>query len=143
MNPVGHDSLGACLLDERHQHRGAVDRRIGVRHRHDRAVAAGRGGCRPCRKRLLVLPARDPEMDMRVDERGRDDQPVGGARGRLERRDDPVAHHDIERSVDARGGIDDPSAANHERVGRRLAREQHHATSSASTTASGPAVIRS
>ena len=45
-------------LDERAEHGGRVDDRVGVRHRQDRAVAAGGGRGGAARDRLLVLAAR-------------------------------------------------------------------------------------
>ena len=64
-------------LDESAECRGRVDDRIGVRHREDRAVTAGRGGRSAARDGLLVLAAGRAEVDVRVDEGGRKDEPVG------------------------------------------------------------------
>ena len=54
----GNVRVRARLLDQRAEHRGGVDDRLGVRHREDRAVAAGGGGRGAGRDRLLVLAAR-------------------------------------------------------------------------------------
>ena len=43
-NPTGTSASVARRLDQRAEHRGRVDDRLGVRHRQDRAVAAGRRG---------------------------------------------------------------------------------------------------
>ena len=51
-----------------------VDDRVGVRHRQDRAVAAGGGRRGAGRDRLLVLAARGAQVDVRVDERRREDE---------------------------------------------------------------------
>ena len=68
-----HLRLRARPLDERAQHRRRVDDRLGVRHREDRAEAAGRRGGGPGGDRLLVLPPGRAQVDVRVDERGRED----------------------------------------------------------------------
>ena len=46
----------------------AVDHRVGVRHRHHRAEAAGRGGARAGLEVLLVLLAGHAQVHVRVDE---------------------------------------------------------------------------
>ena len=56
------------------QHVGLVDDRVGVRHREDRAVAACGGGRGAGRDRLLVLAPGCAQVDVRVDERRREQQ---------------------------------------------------------------------
>ena len=57
------------------ERRGRVDDGIGVRHREDRAEAAGRRGGGAARDRLLVLAPGRAQVDVRVDERRREDEP--------------------------------------------------------------------
>ena len=54
----GDERLPPRRLDQRAEHRRRVDDRIGVRHRQDRAVAAGCRRSRAGGDRLLVLAAR-------------------------------------------------------------------------------------
>ena len=54
----GHHRLLPRRFDQRAEHGGRVDDRIGVRHRQDGAVAAGRCRRGAARDRLLVLAAR-------------------------------------------------------------------------------------
>ena len=89
------------------EHVGVVDDRLGVRHREDRAVAAGRRGRGAALDRLLVLAARRAQVHVRVDERRRERQP-----GRLDHavlvrveagadlRDHAVVDPHVERRVD-------------------------------------------
>ena len=105
-------------LDERAEGRRRVDDRIGVRHREDRAVAAGSGGRRAARDRLLVLAARRAQMHVRVDERrceheaGAVDHAMLVRVDRLrDRGDDAAVDPDVERRVDALDRIDDARAA--------------------------------
>ena len=72
-------SARACSTSDA-EHRGRVDDRIGVRHREDRAVAAGGGRRGAGRDRLLVLAAGRAQVDVRVDEGGREHEP-----GRVDR----------------------------------------------------------
>ena len=66
--------LGLCLrrLRERAEHYRRVDDGLGIRHRQDRAVTAGCGRGRAGSDRLLVLTAGRAQVDVRVDERGRE-----------------------------------------------------------------------
>ena len=99
---AGRDErLAARGLDERAEHGGRVDDRIGVRHREDRAVAArgGRGGA--ARDRLLVLAARRAQVHVRVDEGGREH--ARGRGGGLDARDHAVLDRDRD-ALAARGG---------------------------------------
>src|SRR5204862_336504 len=83
--------------------RRAVDHRVGVRHRENLAVAAGRRGARAGVDVLLVLAPGRAQVHVRVDERGERVQPVGverlGALGGLQRvpdlRDLAAAHEDV------------------------------------------------
>ena len=68
------DRLLARARDEVAEDGGRVDDRVGVRHREDRAVAARGGGLGPRAERLLVLASGSAEVDVRVDEGGRDDE---------------------------------------------------------------------
>src|SRR4029077_20964140 len=62
----------ACFLlgtrAEASQHLGVVDDGVGVRNRQDRAVTSGGGRRRSTGARLLVLPARRTQVNVRVDE---------------------------------------------------------------------------
>ena len=95
--------LGPRLLDERGEHGGRVDDRLGVRHREDRAVAAGRGRRGAGGDRLLVLAAGRAQVDVRVDERRREHEPgavddaVPFASSRRRARDHAVVDADVER----------------------------------------------
>ena len=55
-------------LDQRAEDGGGVHRRLSVRHREDGAVAARSSGLRAGRDVLLVLAARRPQVDVRIDE---------------------------------------------------------------------------
>ena len=73
----GHEAgrdlrLLARLLDQGAEDRGRVDDGVGVRHREDRAVAAGGRRGRAGRDRLLVLAAGHAQVHVRVDEGGRE-----------------------------------------------------------------------
>ena len=70
-----HVRLAARGLDERAEDGRRVDDGIGVRHREDRAEAAGCSGGRSARDRLLVLAARRAQVHVRIDERGREHEP--------------------------------------------------------------------
>ena len=56
---------------------GGVDGRVGVGHREDAAVAAGRRGAGAGLDVLLVLVARGAQVDVGVEEGGKREQPVG------------------------------------------------------------------
>ena len=144
--------LAAGGLDERAERGGRVDDRVGVRHREDRAVAAGGGGSRSGRDRLLVLAAGRAEMHVRVDERGREHEPGpvddamavgvdaladGGDRARV----DPH----VEDRVDPSRRVDHARAADDEVLAGPVLDPEHHATSAAasSRTPAGPPVSTS
>src|SRR5438445_2379125 len=64
---LAHDEADGCLI---------VGDGIGVGHRADRGEAAGGGGARTARDGLFVFVARLAQMDVQVDETGRDDLPL-------------------------------------------------------------------
>jgi hypothetical protein len=136
--------LRASDLDEGPQRRGGVDDGLRVRHREDRAVAARRGGRRARRDRLLVLATRCPQVDVRIDERRREHEPVGvdhlvrvrvevGAEGG----DHAVVNAHVHHRVHALDGIQHTCAAHHEVFGWGLLGEEHHATPTGSPTGTG------
>ena len=98
------------------QHRRGVDDGVGVRHRHDGAVAARRGGAGAGLDVLLVLLAGHAKVDVRVDEGGQEVAPAavddlgarrrGDAAGRADLRDAPVADEDVVRGVDPRARVE-------------------------------------
>ena len=147
-----HLGLGPGPLDERAQHGRRVDDRLGVRHREDRAEAARGRGPRAGGDRLLVLAPRRPQVDVRVDERGREDQaravhdavPVG-VHLRPDLRDEARVGAHVEERVRPLHRVDDARAADDEVVEAAVLREKHHATSTAATawTPTGPPVSRS
>ena len=149
--PDGNLGLLSGRLDQRAEHGGRVDDRLGVRHREDRAVAAGGGGSRAARDRLLVLAAGSAQVDVRVDERGRehetaplDDTVAVRVHVQADLGDHAPVHADVQQLVDSQRRVDHAGAADDEVVLAALA-EQHHATSSATwaTTSTGPRVSRS
>ena len=118
-----HLGLGLGTLDERTEHCGRVDDRLGVGHGEDGAEAAGGGRPRAGRDRLLVLAAGRAQVDVRIDERGReheagcvDDAMAVRLDVRSELRDHAVVHAHVEHGVHAAGGIDDARAADDEVV---------------------------
>ena len=68
-------SRRACSRSEQ-QHRRRVDDRVGVRHRHDRDVAAGRRGAGAGVDVLLVLLPGRAQVHVRVDEAGEQVPPL-------------------------------------------------------------------
>ena len=122
MKPVGTTASVAGSLDQGAEHRRRVDDRLRVRHREDRAVAAGRRGLGARAERLLVLATGGAEVDVRVDERRRDDE--SARRRRLDRRDDPVRDRDAQALVDPLRGREHP-AFERERVAAAVAAEEH------------------
>ena len=122
------DRLLVRLLDERLQDGGGVDDRVGVRHRDDRAVASGRCRMRSRRDRLLVLAPRGAQVDVRVDERRREDEPFRSSRDALDRGDDAVLDGHGGRAVEPLDGIDH-ARADRQRVPRSVRPREHHATS--------------
>jgi hypothetical protein len=144
--------LGLRVLDQRAEHRGRVDDRVGVRHREDRAVAAGRGRGGAGGDRLLVLPARDAQVHVRVDEGRREHEP--GAVDHTvavrvepfaERGDRPLVDPDVEHRVDPFDRVEHAGAPHHEVFLAAVLRVEHQATSSGSgdSTGTGPVVSRS
>ena len=115
--------LGLGTLHERAEHGGRVDDRLGVGHGEDGAEAACRRGLRAGRDRLLVLAPGRAQVDVGVDERGREHEAgrvddamavrldVGSELG-----DDAVVHAHVEHGVHPPRGIDDARAANDEIV---------------------------
>ncbi len=143
--------LASRGLDQRAEHRRGVDDRLGVRHRKNRAVAAGCGRGRARGDRLLVLPARRAQVHVRVDEgRGEHeaaafDHPVAvGADVEADLGDHAPVDADVEQLVDPLARVDHPGAADDQVVAAASAVE-HHATASATSvlTSTGPWVSRS
>ena len=64
---------------------GTVDGRLGVRHGHDRRVAAEGGGPAAGLDRLGLLPARLAQVGVQVDEAGRHDAAAGVEHARVRR----------------------------------------------------------
>src|SRR5581483_6445099 len=126
--------------DERGEHGGVVDDGIRVRHRQDDAVAARRGRRRPGGERLLVLPAGRAQVDVRIDERGRDDQAARA--GRLEADDHPLLDRDAQALVDPLHRVDHP-ALEHEGGGAAVAAGEHHVTATATCAGVAATVSRS
>ena len=128
---------------------GVVDHGIRVGNREDRAVAAGRRGRRAGGDRLLVLTAGRPKMDVWVDERRREHTarrvdhavPVR-VEVAAELRDHAVIDANVEQGVDTLQRIEHARSANDEALPPDRACE-HHATSTAVSTATGPEVSRS
>ena len=123
-----------------------------VGHGEDGAEAAGGSRPRAGRDRLLVLAAGRAQVDVRVDEGGRehearrvDDTMAVRLDVGSELRDDAVVHAHVEHGVHTAGGIDDTRAADDEVVLGCVLDVEHHATSisSAASTATGPCVSRS
>ena len=144
--------LAARGLDESAERGRGVDDRVGVRHREDRAVAAGRRGRRAARDRLLVLAAGRAQVDVRVDEGRREHEPVRlddavPVRVHLLRDlgDRPAVDPHLEPRVDPLGGIEHAGAADDEIRARELLLPEHHATSAAASawTPTGPPVSTS
>ena len=133
----GHDRVLARALDERAEDGGGVDDGLRVRHREDRAVAACRGSLRPGADRLLVLAPGSPQVDVRVDERGRDDERARGAG--LDRRDHAVGDRDAQGVVDSLRGSDH-AAFERERVAASVPRDEHHTTSACARASTGATV---
>ena len=142
------------LLDQRSEHGGAVDHRIGVRHRQDRAVAARGGGGAARSDRLFVLAARRAQVHVRIDEGRSQHEPVSCDRlavrlcARLrELGDDALLDDHVESRVDSFDRIEHTGAADYERARRGGSRVQdHQATSFISTgraSETGPCVSRS
>ena len=113
-----HLRLGLRRLDLATRAPRRVQDGIGVRHREDRAIATGGGGLGARGDRLLVLAARRPEVDVRVDERRREQQSLSlddsmGVRVEAgpELGDRAAVDADVEDGVDLRARIEDTGAA--------------------------------
>ena len=151
-NPTGTSASALRALDERAEHGGRVDDRLGVGHGEDGAVAACRGGARAGSDRLLVLAAGRAQVDVGIDEGGREHEP-GAVDDAMavrvdvvsELRDHAVVDADVEHGVDAARRIEDARAADDEAVLRSVLAVEHHATSisTPASTATGPWVSRS
>ena len=113
--PTGTEALGAGLLAQRLDVGGGGDRRLGVGHRQDPAVAAGGGGAGPGLDVLLVLVAGRAQVDVGVEEGGEGVQALGldhlralrvGRAGRGELGDLAVADDDVVDAVDPGDGVE-------------------------------------
>ena len=126
-----------------------VDHGVGVRDRQDRAVPS-RGCSRGARRdRLLVLAPRRAEMDVRVDERRRENRPVRlddsvlvRVQPLAELGNHAVVDPHIERRIDTLGRIEQSRTADDDVLGAAAAGE-HHATPTADSTTTGPVVSKS
>ncbi len=130
----GNLGLLARRLDQRAEHGGRIDDRLGVRHREDRAVAARRGGGCPARDRLLVLAAGGAQVDVRVDECGRehetaplDDTVAVRVHVQPDLGDHAPVHAHVQQLVDPERRVDHPRAAD-DQVISALPPEQHTPT---------------
>src|SRR5581483_8953217 len=98
---------------------GAIDRRIGVRHRDDRGEPAERGGARPGLDGLGLLVAGLAQVRVEVDEPWGDHAPgcvdhtVGGEVGPDRGDSAVVADHDVAAAL--AGRVDQPAASQHDR----------------------------
>ena len=144
--------LDPRALDERAEDGGRVDDRIGVRHGEDGAVAAGRGRARPRAEILLVLAAGRAQVNVRIDERGREHEPFGLDDAMAVRRqvgaqlgDRAAVDADVDDGVEPLAGIEHAGAAHDQVFLGTVGRDEHHATSwiSATLTPTGPCVSRS
>ena len=113
----------AAPFEHRLHDAGVVERRVGVRHAHDRGEASERGAARAGVDGLAVFAARFAEVNLDVDEPGRDDRVARVEHGRARRRvdagadlgDDPVAHEHVGDPL--AGLVDDaPALQEHHRV---------------------------
>ena len=75
--PTGTEAAGAGLLAQGGDVGGGGDRRLGVGHREDPAVAAGGGGAGAGLDVLLVLLAGGAQVDVGVEEGGEGVQALG------------------------------------------------------------------
>ena len=126
-----HDGLDGSPLLERAQHRRRIHDGLRVRHREDRAEAAGRRRARAGLEVLLVLAPRSPEVDVRVDEAGEGRQALGldllASRRRIRSTrsrdlgDLAVAHQQVVDAVEAGPRVEQPHAPQEQRRGHRLA----------------------
>ena len=151
--PDRHLGLAPRPLDERAEHGGRVDDRIGVRHGEDGAVAARGGGARARDEILLVLPAGRAQVDVRVDERRREHEALAldhavavRVEAGAELGDRAAVDADVEhlRRGPASGSSTRAPRTTRSSLGR-LGCDEHHATSwiSATLTPTGPCVSRS
>ena len=151
-NPTGDLGLRLRALDQRAEDGGRVDDRLGVGHGEDGAVAACRGRARAGGDRLLVLAAGRAQVDVWVDEGGREhesgavDDAMSVRVDRLrELRDHAVVDADVEQRVDAARRIEHARAADDEAVlrSRSCRRASRHLHLEPASTATGPWVSRS
>ena len=130
----------------------AVDDRIGVRHRDDRAVAAGGGRARAGLEVLLVLLAGRAQVHVRVDEGRQDVRPSpsttsaprapSSAAGLAELGDLALAHHDVVGGVEPGARIEHARAA-HQQAARARGRRRHEAVMPAPSACCGAGRARS
>jgi hypothetical protein len=147
---AGLDSRVATRgLHERAERRGRVHDRIGVRHGEDRAIAARSRGRRAARHGLLVFAAGRAQVDMRIDERRREDEPVrldDAVLVRVHRLGDLGDRSVVDPHLEPRVGpldrVEHARAAEHDVGARKLLLPEHHATSAAARacTPTGPPV---
>ena len=123
-NPTGTRASRRAVAVSDRSTGGVVDDRVGVRHRDHRAEAAGGRRRGAARDVLLVLLAGGPQVDVRVDERGkrvlavrvehlgpvRHGRPAGGR----ELGDLAVADHDVAPLVEAGARVEHVRVADHE-----------------------------
>ena len=151
--PTGISASACALLDERAERRRRVDDRIGVRHREDRAVAAGRGGRGAGGDRLLVLASGRAQVHVRVDEGRREHEARRPRSTRCEFVSSSVPSAAITpSSTRTSSSASMPATGSRTRAPRTtmfsfgvVFGEQHHATSSTDSvlTSTGPFVSRS
>ena len=79
------------------------------------------------------------QVHVRIDERGREHEPGGRGRDRLEGGHEPVLDRHVRGHVESRAGVDD--AARTERVEAPVAAREHHATSSATAATPTPGAV--
>jgi hypothetical protein len=125
----GDARLAACRLAQGAQERRGVHHRVGVGHRDDGDVAAGRGRAGARVEVLLVLLTRRAQVHVRVDEAGEQVPPLAvedlGAVGRVEAvrcadlGDHAASDQHVVRGVDALARVQHVRGA-HEQVRGRL-----------------------
>ena len=133
LQPLGSRRIGMDLGElglagtagEELDHRDIVDRRVGVRQRHHRRDAAGRGGPPAALDRFEVLGPRLAQLHAHVDEPRRQAQPVGqnrlGVSCRVRQiaadRGDPLAlDQQITRRVEPACRVEQPGVADQQAV---------------------------
>ena len=128
---------------------GLVDDRLRIRHREDRAVAAGSRRCRSRADCLLVLSTRRAQVHVRVDERRHerlarrlDHAMLVRVESLTDLRDHAAVDANVEDRIHSLERVDESRAA-HDDVLASDPPGEHHATPTADSTATGPAVSRS